>query len=214
MGFKAQEMLFTEYLTGPRNAGAGRGHEVAMVSDRATVRDMRPGRLEQTSNPLDIALRGDGYLVVGTDQGPRYTRDGRLTLDPQRRLVNPDGLPVLNDNNQPITIPATAGEITITGTGHVVTETGPVGRLALVQFDDPSGVVPLGGGLVATNEVPTPAADVQVVQGMVEQSNVEPVLQLTQMIETARQYQSTQQLIDGEHERVRSTIQKLARPQP
>lgn len=212
-GFKAQRMLFLEYVAEPDRPSPSRHHGPTMVTDRAVVRDLRPGPLEQTDNSLDLALHGDGYLTVGTDHGPRYTRNGRLGLDPERRLVTAGGLTVLDENNRPLTIPPNASQITVTGTGEVSTEAGPVGKLALVRFDNPYEMVPLGGGMLVTNEIPKPATGVQVVQRMVEQSNVEPIVEMTQMIEIARQYQSTQQLMDNDHDRMRSVVQRLGRAQ-
>ncbi len=209
-GFKAQRMLFVQFLAAPDRPGPDRGDAIAMVTDRAVVRDLRAGELEQTGNPLDVALLGDGYLVVETDAGPRYTRNGRLALDAERRLVDSNELPVLGADDRPIVIPPNSGPIVISQAGDVSVDTGPVGRLRVVGFDDELGLTPLGGGLHASNEMPVAADQTEVVQGMLEGSNVQPILEMTQLIEISRQYQSTQRLLESEHRRQRDAIGRLA----
>ena len=211
-GFKAERTLFVSYLmdggaSGQEDAG------FAMVQDRATVRDMRPGRLDRTENPFNVAVMGDGYLVVETPAGPRYTRNGQLAQDADGRLVGVNGLPLLDTNDRPIRLPADAANVTITGSGDVVTEQGPVATLNLVRFDDEANMLPLGGGLMATNEVPKPAEGASLAQGVLEQSNVEPISEMTELIRIARQYQSTQRLLESEHERQKMAIQRLGRTQ-
>src|ERR1700751_810337 len=82
-GYKADHMLFEEYL----NSGAhednfsGRDRRVSYVQDRGTFRDLTEGALQQTGNPLDVAISGSGYLTVQTAGGERYTRDGNLHLN-------------------------------------------------------------------------------------------------------------------------------------
>ncbi len=218
-GYRAERAQFREFLhrpAAPDTTGTG---ELSMVIDQAVVRDLRPGPVAPTGNPLDIALQGDGYLVVETPTGPRYSRSGHLAIDLDRRLVDASGLPVQGADGQPIVLPPGTGAITITGTGDVSVRIEgvaggagqdiPAGRLRLVRFADPQEPKPLGGGLHVSNQVPEPAPDTTIVQGMVEQSNVQPIVEVTTMIEVQRQYASTQKLVDDEHERLRTAIRRL-----
>ena len=206
-GFKQQRMLFTEFLERP-----GMHEQVSFVQDRAVVRDLTVGGLTQTGNPLDVALTGHGYFTVDTVNGPRYSRAGNFRLNDQRQVVDGGGLPVLSDNGQPITIPDGTRDIKITGDGTVATELGPVAKLNIVTFKNEQLMTEVGSGLYVSDEEPQPApADTKVAQGMLENSNVKPVVEMTAMIEIQRQYQSTQRLIDTEHERMRSAILKLGR---
>ncbi|MBP2292081.1 flagellar basal-body rod protein FlgF [Azospirillum rugosum] len=206
-GFKQQRMLFTEFLERP-----GMHEQVSFVQDRAVVRDLATGGLTQTGNPLDVALTGHGYFTVDTANGPRYTRAGNFQLNDQRQLVDGGGLPVLADNRQPITIPEGTRDIKITGDGTVATELGPVGKLNIVTFKNEQLMTEVGSGLYVSDEEPQPApADTKVAQGMLENSNVKPVVEMTAMIDIQRQYQSNQRMIENEHERIRSAIQKLGR---
>lgn len=212
-GYKAQRTLFTEYLVEPtgRASRYGTNPAVSMVIDQAVLRDTRAGPVEQTGNSLDVALVGDGYLSVETPAGPRYTRNGRLSIDIDRRLVDSNGLPVLDRNDQAILIPEDAGEITILGDGTITTNQGQAGQLKIVTFDRESELVPLGGNLLTTNQVPREATETRVAQGMIERSNIQGAVEMTQLIELSRAYDRTQDLIKTEHDRQRDAIRRLGR---
>jgi len=206
-GYKNQRMLFTEFLEKP-----GLHEKVSFVQDRAVVRDLSVGGMTQTGNPMDLALTGHGYFTVDTASGPRYTRAGNFRMNDQRQMVDGGGLPVLADNGQPITLPAGTSDVKVSGDGTVSTELGPVGKLNIVTFKNEQMMTEVGAGLYVSDEEPQPAPkDTKVAQGLLEGSNVKPVVEMTQMIEVQRSYMSAQRVIDNEHERIRSMIQKLGR---
>ena len=208
-GFKAQRLLFRQFLSGSDTPG-GQG-EVSMVIDQAAVRDMAPGPLTGTDNQLDVAILGDGYLVVDTEAGPRYTRNGRLSVDTEGRLIDVNGYPVMDRQNRPITLPRFSEQVEISSTGEVSTDEGRAGTIRLVRFDNESAMAPLGGGLLVTNELPKEAEDSTLAQGMIEQSNVVPIMEMTRMIAVNRSYKSVQKLMESEHERQRSAIRELGK---
>ncbi|MBP2298779.1 flagellar basal-body rod protein FlgF [Azospirillum picis] len=206
-GYKNQRMLFTEFLEKP-----GLHEKVSFVQDRAVVRDLSNGPMTQTGNPLDLALTGQGYFTVDTASGPRYTRAGNFRLNDQRQIVDAGGLPLLANNGQPLTVPAGTTDIKVSGDGTIATELGPVGKLNIVTFKKEQLMTEVGNGLYVTDEQPEPApADTKVAQGLLETSNVKPVVEMTQMIEIQRQYMSAQRMIENEHERIRGMLQKLGR---
>lgn len=212
-GFKAQQMLFQEHMAEPDTIGPSRGRESRMVLDQAVVRDMRAGPMERTGNPLDVGITGEGYLVVDTFGGPRYTRNGHLAIDASGRLVDMNGLPVLDTQNQPIEIPQGSRDITISASGAISTDAGPLAQLSVVRFENELGLTALGGGLYVANERPVPVDNPSLAQGMIEGSNVQPITEMTQMIEIMRQYQSTQKMLESEHERQQTAIRRLAKTQ-
>ncbi|HYE49294.1 MAG TPA: flagellar basal-body rod protein FlgF [Azospirillaceae bacterium] len=207
-GFKQQRMLFQEYLEKPN-----RGEQVSFVQDFGLMRDTRPGVLNVTNNTFDLAIRGEGYFTVETLSGPRYTRAGALQLNDARELVDSNGLPVLAEGDARIVIPAGATDIRVQGDGTIRTEQGEVAKLKVVTFDDQQLMAELGGGLYATDQEARPAEQPEISQGALEASNVQPIVETTVMTEVLRQYQSTQKLIESEHERQRTAIQRLARVQ-
>lgn len=206
-GFKKQSMMFTEFLERP-----GMHEQVSFVQDRAVVRNLQNGPMMQTGNSLDLALTGNGYFTFDTMSGPRYGRAGNFQLNNDREIVDGGGLPVLATNGQPIVIPAGARDIMVAGDGTISTELGEVGQLNIVTFPTEQMMIEVGGGLYVSDEEPQPApADTRVAQGMLENSNVSPVMEMTSMIEIQRQYQSNQRVLDNEHERIRTMIQRLGR---
>jgi flagellar basal-body rod protein FlgF len=207
-GFKGEGMLFSEYLA--ETEPGSPEDDLSMVVDLKVWRDHRQGALERTDNPLDLALEGDGFFVVGTPEGPRYTRNGRLTIDAERRLVDVNRLPVLGEGDQPITVPDGTGAIGVTAEGEVMAGTVPLGRLKVVTLPDMEAITPLGGGLYSSNQVAEPAEGTKVVQGMLEDSNVQPIVEMTRMIEVARQYEATQQMLQAEHQRALDAARRLA----
>ncbi|MQP66471.1 flagellar basal-body rod protein FlgF [Niveispirillum sp. SYP-B3756] len=208
-GFKSQRMLFLEYLERPNREG----DRMSFVQDYGLLRNTEAGPLSITNNQLDLALRGEGYFTVETLSGPRYTRGGAFQLNANREIVDRAGLPLLGENNQRITIPATAGQIEIQGDGTVKTEQGVAGKLKVVNFEDEQKLMELGGGLYSTDQDEIRIEQPQVTQGALESSNVQSVVEMTQMIDVIRTYQNVQKMIDTEHERIRTAIRQLARAQ-
>jgi flagellar basal-body rod protein FlgF len=204
--FKGQRMMFAEWLS--RTGGTDK---VSFVQDYGTRQDLRQGTLTQTGNTLDLALKGDGFLAVQTAEGVRYTRNGRLQLDEQRQLVTGAGEPVLAEGDQPLNIPPEAIDISIARDGTVSTEQGIAGRINVVRFAQDARLLPAAGGLYITDANPQPADGTLVVQGMVEESNVQSIIEITRMMELSNRYNAAKDMLDGEDDRLKNAIDKLSR---
>jgi flagellar basal-body rod protein FlgF len=203
--YKGQSMLFVEYLE-----TSDSGEKMSFVQDIALVRNLTEGQMTTTSNPLDVAISGDGYFEIETPTGPRYTRQGVFQLNANGELVTSSGARVLSDGGNSITLPPNSSNVTITPDGTVSTEQGPAGRLRVVRFEDEQAMIKIADGLYDPDgQDPLPAEDVEVLQGMIEGSNVQGIIELTKMIDTVRSYTSTARLINDEHERQRRAIQSL-----
>ena len=113
-GYKADRSLFQEYLmpVAHEDNFVGGDRRLSFVQDRATFHDFASGPSEQTKNPLDVAIAGDGFLVVQTPAGERYTRDGSMQINNQGQLVTTSGNPVLGTNG-PIVFQPTDHDISI-----------------------------------------------------------------------------------------------------
>lgn len=205
-GYKAQGVLFNEELTKAQG-----GEKLSMVLDHGTFRRVEQGPLQQTGNPLDLALEGSGFFEIETAQGARYTRAGNFSLDMEGRIVTQNGNPVLSDGGQPITIPQGDTQIMIANDGTISTaESGIIGRVGVMRFADEQKIIEEGHGLYNANaEVPVQAENTKVLQSMLEGSNVQPVLEMNRMIEIVRNYQQTQRLLQTDHERQRNVISRL-----
>jgi flagellar basal-body rod protein FlgF len=204
--FKANRMLFAEFL----NSGSA-DRPVSFVQDRGTVRDTKQGPITRTGNPLDLALQGDGYLKVETPLGIRYTRNGRFQLDGTGQVVTSQGYPVLAEGDNPLTVPTDAQEITVTHDGTVSTSQGDAGRIAVVRFENERDLAPAAGGLYVTEAVPVPAPETTIQQGMIEESNVEPIVEMTRMMKISHNFGFAKDLGDGESDRMRSAIDRLGK---
>lgn len=206
VGFKGQQMLFSELLT--QSAGSSK---TAYVEDSGTVRDWSEGPVTRTGNSLDVALEGQGFLEVETANGTRYTRDGRLKLDAQGQLVTLDGLPILNQGEQPIVVPPNSSSITIGPDGSITTRQGTIGRLGLVDFADRQNLNAEADGRFQTDQIPDPATNVTVVQGSVEELNVQPILEMTRLMAAARAAGAAKTFQDNEADRHKNAIDRLAK---
>lgn len=210
-GFKAQHPVFAEYLVRNRDDRGALGGTLAFVRDVATVRDTSAGPIQQTGNPLDVAIEGDGYFVVDGPDGPLYTRNGRFRIDETGQLVTEHGHPVMADAGAAIVLDEGGSDIGIGRDGTVSTRFGDLGRLRIVRFENPQELQAVSGGLMTTEAVPEEMESPKVQQGMLEGSNVEGVVEMTRMIEVQRAYEGARKLIDSEDERIKKMIQEYAR---
>jgi flagellar basal-body rod protein FlgF len=207
-GFKAERMMFDDHLV-PTPVGRGRmGEQIAFVRDVATVRDPSTGKLQQTGADLDVALADEeGFLVVQTPTGDRYTRNGHLRLDEAGQLVTGHGLPVMSQQGTPIVLGPLDGPVTIAGDGTISTGQGDLGRLRVVRFDAPEQMEAIEGGLLSTDQQPQDVETPSILQGTLEGSNVEPILEIQRMITVQRAYDQARSLIDREDERIGKMMQ-------
>ena len=211
-GFKAESVLFSDYLVQQRGVAAPPGgRTLQMVQDRATWRDFGPGQVSKTGNPLDLALRGDGFFAVETPRGERYTRAGRFTLSPAGQVVDMSGNPVLGTDRRPINVPPGSNVIAISGDGAVSTETGQVGKLRVVQFEDQQSMQAEGNSLFATSQAAREVETPEVAQGAIEGANIQAVVELTRMMAEMREFEFAAQFADTEAKRQQAAIDRILR---
>lgn len=209
-GFKAERVLFSDWLSKQTSADAPRGgRTVQFVQDRATYRDQQAGPVQQTGNPFDLALGGDGYFSVETARGPRLTRAGRFTPMSDGRLGDTEGNALLDTAGQPIRIGAADQRITIAADGTISSENGRIGKIGVVRPSDPMRLTAEGARAMRADADTVPVDKPQVIQGAVEDSNVQPVLEMTRMMADLREFQFTSQFVQGEADRLQSSIDKI-----
>lgn len=203
-GFRAEALLVEQVPV-----DAGKRQTISFVQDVALVRDLTPGAMIPTNNPLDIAIEGEGYFVVATPEGERYTRSGQFRLNDLGEIITASGQSVLDDGGAPLAIPAGSGPIAVAPDGTVSTPDVVIGRLNLVGFDDAQDLQKAGDGLYRTDQAPLPAEGARVIQGLLEASNVRPVVEMTEMMSTVRAYQGIQKIIDAHHDLERRMIERM-----
>lgn len=212
-GYKAERMLFGDWLSRQTHTSAPHGGQtITYTEDKAIYRDNREGALSRTGNPLDLAIKGGGYFTVNTANGPRLTRGGHFSLNATGNIVDAEGHSLLDNSGQPLLLSPTDATISVAGDGTMSSENGQIGQIGIVAPNDPTALLAEGGQLFratgATSQVATP----QVVQGMIEESNVQPVVELTAMIDQSRQFEFATQFIQEENTRQMNAIDKILTP--
>lgn len=211
-GFKVEQLLVgAEVGERARNAFVRPG--VSFVLDNGVGRDYGQGALEQTGRTLDFAIEGEGaFFKLQDGAGEAYTRDGAFTLDATGRLTSQGGMPVLGDGGEIVLNPE-LGEPSVGADGTISQNGELVGRLSVVRFDT-LGVLEKGGdGLYrnTSNAQAQEAPDALVRQGMLEGSNVNPILEITNLIEIQRAYESVSRMIENSNDLSRRAVERLGR---
>jgi flagellar basal-body rod protein FlgF len=219
-GFKADNTVFGEFLM-PRASDqnfAGQDRRIDFVQDRTSYINMAPGALERTGSPLDVAIDGNGYFTVQTPRGQRYTRNGAFQINGAGQLVTSSGDQVLGSSG-PITFQNTDNDIVISSSGIITVREGNStadsqrGTLQLATFNQPQVLEKDGASTFmppnGVNSIPAPA-NTRVVQGMIEKSNVNGVVEMSRMIEITRSYTDVANILSQEGDLRKNALQQLS----
>lgn len=195
-GYRQEGLMFSEYIT--RVDG---GPSMSMAN--ATVRNtsMLQGAMTMTGGQLDLAIEGDGFFLVETPDGERLTRAGSFTANGEGDLVTPRGFRVLDAGGAPVFIPPNAQDLSISADGTVSTGGQPLTQVGLVMPVNSNGMVREDGVMFRADDGVEPALEGRILQGFLENSNVQPVDQITRMIQVQRAYELGQSFLDAENER-------------
>ncbi len=185
VGYRATGVSFEAQL-----AGAGETR-LAYVSSGADYLSRRIGGLVKTDNPLDFAVQGDGWFGIQTPAGTAYTRDGRARIDETGTMRTLNGDPVLDAGGAPILVDPGAGPVTVSADGMISQNGRGVGAIGLFAIDGGANLSRAESSGVIPDRPATPILDFTrdgVVQGAVESSNVDPVREMTRLIEVSRAF--------------------------
>jgi flagellar basal-body rod protein FlgG len=184
----------------------------------ATTRQHTQGALQQSGNPLDLAIEGNGFLPVQQVDGTfAYTRNGMLKTDAQGRLVNAEGLLL----DPPVTIPIDATSVSIGSDGTVSatlkSQPNPVqlGQIDIATFVNPAGLLSIGHNLYTASassgeaQIGHPGSDGRgtLLQGSIEHANVEVVEEMIDLIATQRNYEINSKVVSAADEMLRNVTQ-------
>lgn len=203
-GFRREGVVFSEFV-----AALDEDPSLSMAHASGRHVDLSQATLAMTGGAFDFAIQGEGFFLIETPQGERLTRAGSFTPSPEGELVTADGYRLLDAGGAPIFVPPDA-KVALARDGTLSANGEPVAQVGLWRPADPlalrhqSGTLFDGGAL-------EPLEDGQILQGMLEDSNVEPVSEIARMIEVQRAYELGQKFLDAEDERVRGVIQALGR---
>lgn len=218
-GYKADKVAFDlpggedgSVTAGATAAGTGSPQESYLGNPVQTYTDFSPGQIVHSGNSMDFALEGDGFFVVQTPDGMRYTRSGNFTRDAEGVLVTVEGYPVMGEGGN---ILLTGTNIEVDGRGSILMDGITVDRFKVVDFPKQSALIKSGKNTFDTagSDIrELEPEDVTVVQGSIERSNVDVVKSMTEMIEVLRGYESYQKVIQFLNEANEKIISEVGRP--
>lgn len=210
-GFKV-ESLMTGAEPGDRSRTAQAPGPAKFVLDRGLARDFGQGSLNETGNAFDFAIEGDAFFRVQTAEGERFTRNGQFTVDDQGQITTQAGQVVQGDGG-PIVVDFKKGPVAVGDDGTVSQGQEIIGKLAVYRFDDRASLEKTGDNLFRniSNLQPQAAPDAKVRQGMLEGSNVKPILEMTRLIEISRAYESITRMMESTNELTRRSVERLGR---
>ena len=197
-GFKEEKEFFTllnqtlEASKGPDTLDTAINRQVLAHKSLNSAE----GSLSLTGRDLDVAIAGNGFLVVNAPQGVRYTRNGNLHLNSQAELTTSEGYPVLGSSGRPITLGP--GKIQISEDGSVSLENAPVDRLKLVTFDSLAALEKEGNSLFLSKggQASERESGATIQSGYLEQSNVNAVASIAHMVDILRHFEAIQKSVN------------------
>ncbi|GAA6175826.1 flagellar hook-basal body complex protein [Sulfitobacter pacificus] len=202
-GFRSEGLIFSEYVK-PMERGASLSMGQGNVRNTSFVQ----GALTQTNGTFDLAIEGDGFFLVQTPGGERLTRSGAFSPSAEGDLVTYDGYRVLDAGGAPIFVPQGA-DIAISSDGTLSADGNPLGQVGLVRPVEGGEMIREDGVMFRVDAGTEPSDTARVLQGFVENSNVNPIAQIARMIEVQRAYELGQSFLKTEDERIRTAMKSL-----
>lgn len=219
-GYKEQQMMFSIHPENSGSPNAPNNHKLDFVKDISTPTKFTAGHFEKTGNPLDVAIQGDGFFAVETPLGTRYTRAGDFQLNSKGELATKQGFPVLSPGNQRVTFGEEDNIFLIREDGTVAVkidgqlEPNDIGQIGVFQFKNNQLLNRVGDTMFESAAKPV-AADpnsYKTVQGLLENSNVNPIKATTDLVEITRSFTAGANFIRDSNDLARDTIRTILRP--
>ncbi len=208
-GYKADREFYSIYTSAESSADSNKNLTTVPVIQKQWT-DLTPGDLRPTSNPLDLAVNGDGLFAVQTARGTRYTRNGNFHISPSGILSSADGSAVQSKTGVPIALNQ-ALPVDVLPDGTVQQAGNPVGQILMASFD-PGSLAKEGANyfIAAQGAISKPATGT-VVQGKLEQSNVGVAESAVRLVSITRQYEMLQKAASIGNDLSRKAIEEVAR---
>lgn len=187
VGFRATGVKFEDVVSSLDDQA------LSFVSSGDTYISDTNGPLRETGNPFDFAIKGNAWFGIETPGGTVMTRDGRFTLTENGELVTIEGYPVLDAGGAPMQLDPRNGPPRAGADGSLRQGDNLVGALGLFNFDPGPNFVRFGNSGIVPSGEPEPVVDrldAGVAQGFLEESNVNPVLEITRLIMVQRAFEN------------------------
>lgn len=217
-GYRKRTVQFSSEVAGkwnisPDSKNGGVENEHAVVFTRATNGiNFFTGETQPTRRELDVAIQGEGFFEMkGQGDQKLYTRSGEFRITPERVLVGNGGHEVMTEGGSPVTLTASGGPVTFNRDGTIFQGGISLGKLSVVSFKDTAGLVPSGGGMFLA----TPGAgrtnvdEPELMQGYLEQSNVQPLREMVDLVLISRAYEANQKIITAVDQQMGKTLEAL-----
>lgn len=205
-GFRATEIKFSEVLNGTGKV------KTSFVSQGNDFLSTVSGGLKSTGSAFDFAVKGDAWFMVEGPAGPMLTRDGRFTMTTQGELITVNGFPVLDAGGAPIQLDGQAGEPVAAQDGSLSQNGVPVANIGLFTVDLSAGYQRVAGLGVLSKNAPEPVADqpdIGVHQGYIEKSNVNPLSEISELIQVSRAFENSSAMMRDSDKTFRDAIRTL-----
>lgn len=206
-GFRREGVVFSEYVKALEPDEAS----VSIARAQGRITDLSQGPTTPTGGTFDFAIEGDGFFMLETAEGPQLTRAGSFTPDAEGVLVAPDGARLLDGGGAPIFVPPDARSVSLAADGTLSADGTPLAQVGLYQPSDATDLSYRAGSRFAVEGDILPVEDAVILQGFVEGSNVNPIHEISRMIEVQHAYTLGQQFLEKEDERIRSILQTMGR---
>lgn len=205
-GFRREGVVFAEFVADLQD-----GPSLSMARASGRQVDLGQAGLSQTGGSFDFAIQGDGFFLIDTPQGQQLTRAGSFTPSAEGELVTPDGFRLLDQGGAPIFVPPDAGKVAMGSDGTLSANGVALGKIGLWQPTDKMQLQHQSGTMFSASGGVEPTEGGTVVQGFLEDSNVDAVSEIARMITVQRAYELGQTFLDREDARVRDVIQTLGK---
>ena len=224
VGYKKDRLTFKEHLTALTEEGAlnqnidlprkewspddfyrSQGAENAFVKVDGSYTNFKQGSLSPTQNSMDFALSGKGFFEVLTPRGPRYTRNGQFSLNSEGNIVNSDGHYLLKKAADETPFAerlinlSQIKSFSLSKEGKVFSPQGQLAEVSVVEFKDNASLKKEGGMLFVNNDLDNIVREgvkTAVHQGFVEQSNVNAISEMSELIKAHRHFENIQKAIN------------------
>lgn len=205
-GYRAEQVRFSELLS------EAVGDKTSYVSEGETYTSLQPGGISQTGNPLDLAVDGEGWFAVRTDQGVGYTRDGRLRMTLEGALQTVSGAPMLDAGGAPLMVDPNGGTVRVGADGSVFQRGQVVARVGVYLMADGTQMTRQSGSVMLADRAPALLQNFnrnKVLQGYVEGSNVDPVMEMTRLITLQRAFEQAANAVSQNEDLTTKAIRDL-----
>ncbi len=205
-GFRKEGVIFSEYVE-----KVDRGPSLSMAAGRVRLTSELQGGVERTGGSLDFAIEGEGYFLIETPEGEALTRSGAFLTNEMGELVTNEGMRVLDAGGAPIQLPVEAGPVAVARDGTISAGDVPVAQLGLWRVAAPEDMERRSGLLFHLKTPAEPVDTPTILQGHLEKSNVNPIGEISRMIEVQRAYELGQSFLEKEDKRIASVLSTLGR---